>query len=455
MKKTFFHTCLCLFFAGINSFCLGQIQPMGFTQEIVTPSSDRFQHAYRPKLKLLDDTLYVCTNTGIYRKSLRHDSGWELYAFDKIPIIEFVRNGNRLLAISPGTKDGRDSLMFLSEDNGRTFRNYTTPHFFEEETFNYPNRIVQNPQNPDAILLYHTFYGLSKSGDFGASWKNLNNIGGVQNWFAAFHPLDTTNLFYTGETGYFAGFMCRSTNSGLTWHTWNNPPYYIHSPFYIHPGGDNCIHHIAFHPTDPNVLVYSGEMTMGKSADKGETWDTVDLHDSGMYFYKVLFDEDNPTTLYASGVSRKHSDINDSIWVYRSTDAGNSWHLACRESTGMDCGGVTDMVKYENRLIFYTYKGGLFELNLNTIPQSNHTLDRKPDVSIYPNPVQNTLHFSTEATIKHIEIINTTGQAVQKTTIPGNERTVDVSHISNGIYLAVFYPANGKRIVKKIYIAHF
>jgi hypothetical protein len=440
MKKTPL-TCLCLLIASLHSFCFGQIEPMGFTQETVTPPSDRFRHVYRPKLKLSDDTLYVCTNTGIYRKSLQHNTGWELYAFDKIPVIEFVRNGNRLLAISPGTKDGRDSLMFLSEDNGRTFRNYTTPHFFEEETFNYPHRIVQSPLNPDAILLYHSCSGLSKSGDFGKNWKNLNNISGVQSWFAAFHPLDTTHLFYTGETGYFAGFMYRSTNSGLTWQ------------WYIHPGGDNCIHHIAFHPTDPNVLVYSGEMAMGKSADKGETWGTADLYDTGMYFYKVLFDEDNPATLYASGVCRKHHDINDSIWVYRSTDAGNSWHLACRESTGMDCGGVLDMVKYENRLIFYTRKSGLFELNLNTIPQSNHnTADRNPDVSIYPNPMQNTLHFSTEATIKHIEIINTAGQTVQKTTIPGNERTVDLSRISNGIYLAIFHPVNGKRTVRKIYI---
>jgi hypothetical protein len=425
---------------------------MGFTQPTVTPPSDRFFHVYRPKLKLLDDMIYVCSNTGIYRKSLRHDTGWELYAFDNIPVIEFVKKEDNLLAISPGTKGGRDSLMFLSEDNGQTFRNYTVPHFFEEANYNYPHRIVQNPQNPDAILLYHTYSGLSKSEDFGENWKNLNNVNGAQNWFAAFHPLDTTNLFYTGETGFFAGFIYWSTDSGLTWYSGNNslPQYYS----YIHPGGDNCIHYIAFHPSDSSVLVYSGEGAMGKSVDKGETWSTLDLYDTGMYFYKVLFDENNPATLYASGINGKHSDENDSIWLYRSTDTGNSWHLACRGSTGMDCGGVIDMVKYENRLIFYTYKGGLFELDLNTVPLSNHTFDRKPDISIYPNPVRNTLNFSPEVTIEYIEIINAMSQAVQKTTISGNERTVDVSLINNGIYFAVFYPVNGERIVRKIYIVH-
>jgi hypothetical protein len=413
--------------------------PMGFTQQIVTPPSDRFFHAYRPKLKLLDDTLYVCSNTGIYRKNLRQNTDWELYAFDNIPIIEFCKERNNLLAISPGTKDGTDSLMFLSEDNGRTFKNYTSSHFFEEGNYNYPHRIIQNPQNPNSLLLYHSCYGLSKSENFGNSWQNLNDRSGMQNWLASFHPLDTTTIFYTGETAYLAGFIYKSIDNGLTWSQ------------YIHPGGDNCIHHIAFHPTDPHILVYSGELTMGKSTDKGETWAVTDLYDTGMYFYKVLFDENNPANLYASGVNRKFLHDNEIILVYRSTDVGNSWHLAYSENLNMDCGGVLDMVKYENKLIFYTYNCGLFELDLNTIPLSIRTIDNKEDISIYPNPVQNTLYFNTEANIERIEIIDAMGRVIQKTIVLGNEKTVDVSKLNNGIYFAFFH-AKGQKITKKIFI---
>jgi hypothetical protein len=413
---------------------------MGFTQQISTPPNDRFVHVYRPKLKLLDDTLYVCSNTGIYRKNLRQNTGWEPYAFGDIPVIEFVRNGNSLLAISTGTKDGTDSLMFLSEDNGRTFRNYTSSHFFEYVGYNYPHRIVQNPQNPASLLLYHSCSGLSKSEDFGRNWRILNDTGGDQSWFAGFHPLDTTVIFYTGETGYYAGFIYKSADNGLTW------------PYYIHPGGDNCIHHIAFHPTDLNVLVYSGEGAVGKSADRGETWDTADLYGSGMYFYKVLFDENNPANLYASGLSRKSPGDNDMIRVYRSTDTGNSWHLAYCENLMMDCGGVLDMVKYENRLIFYTLEG-LFELDLNTTPVvSVQTVAWTPDLTVFPNPVRNTLHFKTDAIIRCADIIDVAGRTVLQTKIRENGKTVDVSALSKGIYFAVFH-TNERRIARKITVS--
>ena len=103
-----------LFLTGVCGLCFGQIKPMGFTQAIVTPPSDRFHHMCRPKLQLLNDTLYVSSNTGVYRKELKQDSDWKLYAFEDITVLEFVRDGDNLLAISPGTKSGQDSLMCLS-----------------------------------------------------------------------------------------------------------------------------------------------------------------------------------------------------------------------------------------------------------------------------------------------------------------------------------------------------
>jgi len=325
---------------------------MGFTQPIVTPPSDKFYISYKPKLKLLDDILYVCSNTGIYKNNLRNNTDWELYAFENIPIIEFVKNGDKLLAISTGTKDGTDSLLLFSNDNGLTFINFTSSHFFEYG-FNYLSRISQNPENSNSMLVLHVNSGISKSYDFGTSWKNLNEINFEnQNWHLGFHPLDTTILFYTGETGFFQGMLFRSSDNG---NTWSN---------YFHPGGDNCIHSIAFHPENPDILVYSGEMTFGKSIDKGETWNVMNSFNTGIYFYKVLFDDETPTILYSSGA--KNDPNNDTIIIYRSTDTGDSWQLFHNEYVGEGCGGVLDMIKYKNKLIFYTRDCGLFELKLNT-----------------------------------------------------------------------------------------
>ncbi len=431
---------------GLHSICSGQIQPMGFTQKVVSPASI-FHYSYRPKLKLMNDTLYVSTNTGVYRKDLKQNSSWEQYAFKGIPVTEFVKNGSNLLAISPGTKDGKDSLMFLSEDNGKTFQNYTSPHFFEFEEYNYPHRIVQNPRNPNSILLFHTHYGLSGSEDFGKSWKNLNAVGGgYQSWFAGFHPLDTTTIFYSGEMDSFTGYIFRSTDSGITWPDFFN--------YYKHPGGDNCIHDIAFHPTNPEILAYSGEMTIAKSTDKGETWNIKDLFNSSIYFYTILFDGENPDYLYASGLSRKSLNINDTIFVYRSTDMGDSWHIAYKEKLDMNGGGVIDMLKYKDKLIFYTQNAGLFELDVKkTQPLSINTIEKVNNLRVYPNPATNTLFFDTETRIQHIDILNPMGQTIHQYAVSDNEKRIDVTFLIPGNYFVIFHTDQQTKIIKKVCIS--
>ena len=424
MKKIFIS--VIILYVSAHHLCFGQIQSMGFSQPIVTPPSDRFSITYKPKLKLLDDTLYVCSNTGIYKKNLQDNTDWELYAFENIPVIEFVKNGNKLLAISTGTRAGSDSLLLLSNDNGQTFVNITSSHFLEYDGFNYLSRISQNPKNSNSILVLHVNSGISKSDDFGVSWKNLNEISFYnQNWHLGFHPLDTTTLFYAGETNIMAGVLCKSSDQGATWS--------YHSP----PGGDNCIHSIAFHPTNPDILIYSGEGTMGKSIDKGETWNVSDWYNTGMYFYKVLFDEENPAILYSSGPNGKYI-TQDTIWVYRSTDMGNSWELAYNENLNADCGGVMDMVKYKNKLIFYTLNSGLFELDLDKTVGIPNLTEHETSLTIFPNPAQSVFQFETDMEINKVEIMDVTGR-ILKTNIINNERQIDISQFNSGIYFAVFY----------------
>jgi len=438
MKKKFTLLSFLIVWIGINSICWGQIQPMGFTQKIVTPPSDRFVATYRPKLKLWDDTLYVCSNTGIYRKNIQESStSWELYAFENIPIIEFVKNGNNLLAISPGTKDGKDSLLLLSPDNGKTVIDYTSPHFLEYQ-FNYLSRIAQNPQNPASILILHINSGVSKSDDFGRHWTGLTDIGfGSQNRYIGFHPTDTATLFYMGESDSFSGMIYKSGNNGTAWSE------------YLHPGGDNCIHDIAYHPTNSNLLVYSGEMTMGKSTNKGETWGVTNLQSSGMYFYRVLFDEENPDRLYSSGTDRGNFDINDTIRIYRSIDKGNSWHLAYNEGLNESCGGVYDMIKYKNKLILYTRDCGLFELDLETSPVvSVSEIEYQPELTIFPNREQGIIQFETDALISQVEIFDLTGRLLQQIPISSGERQITISRLTSGMYVAVFHTSE-RHVTKK------
>ena len=339
---------------------LGQIKSMGFTQPIVDMPDVLYKHKFRPKLKLIEDTLFVCSYTGIYKKNLYDDTDFEIYAFENVPIREFVKNGNQLLASKEYDGDyiefNTDSLLLLSNDNGQTFIDFTPSYFLYWEDaylgYNYLFRIVQNPKNPNSLLVLSLYSGISKSDDFGVSWETLHEeCFGYQNWDLAFHPLDTTTLFCTGESMIFFAGIRKSSDNGKTWS--------------LHEKDNNCFHSIAFHPTNPDILALGGEYLFEKSTDKGETWNAPS--DGGdMYFYKVLFDEENPEILYASGVNRDpdNDPTHDIIFVYRSTDMGDSWHLFYQEYVGEECGYVRDMVKYKNKLIFYTRDWELFELDL-------------------------------------------------------------------------------------------
>ena len=54
------------------------------------------------------------------------------------PIIDFVKNGDKMLAIS-NTGSYKDSLLYLSVDNGKTFENFTSPNLFQGYASNVIN----------------------------------------------------------------------------------------------------------------------------------------------------------------------------------------------------------------------------------------------------------------------------------------------------------------------------
>lgn len=425
----------------LHTTCMGQIKSMGFTQKAPNLLSSMGK-VYYPKLQIMNDTLFVNSITGIYQKDMLKDGEWKLYAFKDAPVIEFVRNGNSLLASAISTTTGRDSLLLISYDNGKSYEDFTSIDFLEYEK-NHLFRISQNPQNLNSILILAVYYGLYQSKDFGKKWQSLHPYSlGLDVAFTSFHPLDTTTIYYCGEGAIHNGVIYKTCNSGNAWTE------------YIVPGGDNCVHQIDFHPLDSNILIWGGEGNIGKSTDKGETWNIVDLYYTGMYFYKVLFDKDNPNILYASGVPGRYPpDKQDSIWVYRSIDTGDTWHLAYQEYLGTNGGGVIDMVKYKDKLIFYTRELGVLELDVKTTPVIPNSINvvTKHELSVYPNPAVNTIYFDTDLLISGIDIINSIGSTVQKDVIPKNGKSIDVSRLNEGIYLAVFHVDN-RKITKKICI---
>ena len=70
------------------------------------------------------------------------------------------------------------------------------------------------------------------------------------------------------------------------------------------------------------------------------------------------------------------------------------------------------------------------------------------NVSLYPNPVQNSLYVTTDATIQKVDIYSLTGIVMQQSV--GNTKTIDMSHLSSGSYLVNVFTEQG--IIKNMII---
>jgi hypothetical protein len=87
--------------------------------------------------------------------------------------------------------------------------------------------------------------------------------------------------------------------------------------------------------------------------------------------------------------------------------------------------------------------------NPNTINVENFNDE---EFLVYPNPTEHTLYFkiNKNTLVKNVAMFDVLGKTVLTTTLKNN--SVDVSHLSNGIYLLKLTTVTGESFTKKIII---
>jgi len=219
MKNTLLVNFLTIIFTVFYSAAFAQMNYIGIKDESnvrkaqsIIPTSV----TYWSKSKIIDDYMYVSTRKGIYRKNLVNtinDTLWQLYAFADVPIRNFVKKNDTILAVT--RYEGTDTLLVRSTDNGQTYTDFTTASFFNITPINALLQIDQHPQNSNEVVVVHRGYGISKSQDFGQTWTLLNSfLGGYQDWFVGYNPNDPQNIMYTGEEIFFKSYV-QSTYNGV------------------------------------------------------------------------------------------------------------------------------------------------------------------------------------------------------------------------------------------------
>lgn len=308
-----------------------------------------------PKMHVEGDMLYVCTCQGLYLKDLSAAGNmWQLVGFDGIPLQDYVRHGNDILALRYNEVG---SLLLLSHDGGQTYED-VTPEIFQREKHERLLSLAQHPTDPNTLLVSSLCCGLLLSTDFGQTWECLTEFvyGNPAATAIGFHPARPNIIYNSGEGLIFEGHIKISYDSGQTWNDHGNS---LGFP------GDNCVHQPTFHPINPDRWLAGGEGCVFLSDDNGQTWSCQNYwrdETRTAYWYFSAFDNEHPDTVYMAGCLGRTGQKNACIKLMCSTDGGHSWHPSQVMTSEREFDRINDLQQYGDRLIIY-YESDVYEVS--------------------------------------------------------------------------------------------
>lgn len=311
---------------------------------------------------------YVGTVKGLFT----FDSEWEA------PIVDFKGESIFSLAVAAGRvwaapfSEWKGPSVAYSDDGGKSWNLIADPLRFPEGSGASVAGVWQiEPFSDDAVYFGVEPAALFKFDVGTQTWElceGLWNHPHRAQWQPGYGGLCLhTILFLTQEewvVGISTGGVYRTEDGGANWTASNQT---IVTPFLPEktPEFGQCVHKIAFHPSNPQELFLQHHWGIYRSVDGGRSWETISedkglpsdfgfacvSNSPGRAF--VIPIESNEFRCFPGGRMR----------VFRTDDAGGNWH---ESGTGLPDSVAYDGVLRDSffadgeRMVFGTTSGSVF-----------------------------------------------------------------------------------------------
>ncbi|HWY44571.1 MAG TPA: hypothetical protein VNX66_13825 [Candidatus Sulfotelmatobacter sp.] len=323
---------------------------------------------------------FVLTSDGKREKwdvSGPHFAGWEMYHLkgssadaNRIyasqcsgwfgQIIQRSDDGGKTW-IQPGTPPGEqtgpggtpkgESNKFVYDTSAETGKPLTTHQWYDGTQHPWEFKRVwhlePSPADPDTVYAGVEDAGLFRSTDGGKSWKEFSGLrghgtgphwqpgaGGMCLHTVILDPADPNRIYIAiSAAGAF-----RTDDGGKTWKPINKG---LYSQYIPEPTAEvgHCVHHVAMHPSRPNVLFMQKHWDVMRSDDAGDSWREVSGNLPTDFGFVIDVHAHEPETIYVVPIKSdgEHFPPDGKLRVYRSKTGGNEWEALTKGLPQSNC----------------------------------------------------------------------------------------------------------------------
>jgi hypothetical protein len=271
-----------------------------------------------------------------------HFGGWEIYHLTGSPA-----DPDRLYASQSTSWFGQ--LIQRSRDGGATWEPVGNEFAYEGTTgthlsfdgtqqpwaFKRVWHLEPSLSDPDTLYAGVEDAGLFRSADGGQNWQELPALrchesapawqpgaGGMCLHTILLDPRENGQMFVAISA---AGVM-RSDDAGKSWRPVNSG---LRSDSLPDPEAEvgHCVHHLARHPSRPDVLFMQKHWHVMRSDDAGESWRKISGNLPSDFGYAIGVHAHEPETIFVVPIKSdaEHYTPDGRLRVYRSRTGGTEW----------------------------------------------------------------------------------------------------------------------------------